>query len=99
MKQRILVLVGLLLMLMAAEAQVRNKQNFNGEWRLAIGDFTEAAKPDYDDSRWQQVTLPYAFNGHEAFRKDIVDLTDTIVWYRKKFRVEGVRRQEVFHRV
>ena len=81
-------------MLMAADAQICGKQNFNGEWRLAIGDFTEAAKPDYDDSRWQQVTLPYAFNGHEAFRKDIVDLTDTIVWYRKKFRVEGVRRQE-----
>ena len=90
MKQRIFVLVGLLLMLMAAEAQVRNKQNFNGEWRLAIGDFTEAAKPDYDDSRWQRVTLPYAFNGHEAFRKDIVDLTDTIVWYRKKLRIESL---------
>ena len=90
MKQRILVLVGLLLMLMAAEAQVRNKQNFNGEWRLAIGDFTEAAKPDYDDSRWQRVTLPYALNGHEAFRKDIVYLTDTIVWYRKKLRIESL---------
>ena len=31
------------------------------------------------------MTLPYAFNGDEAFRKDIVDLTDTIVWYRKRF--------------
>ncbi|MEE3446789.1 MAG: sugar-binding domain-containing protein, partial [Prevotella sp.] len=90
MKQRIFVLVGLLLMLMAADAQICGKQNFNGEWRLAIGDFTEAAKPDYDDSRWQQVTLPYAFNGHEAFRKDIVDLTDTIVWYRKKLRIESL---------
>ncbi len=77
-------------MLMAADAQICGKQNFNGEWRLAIGDFTEAAKPDYDDSRWQRVTLPYAFNGHEAFRKDIVDLTDTIVWYRKKLRIESL---------
>ena len=71
-------------MLMAADAQICGKQNFNGEWRLAIGDFTEAAKPDYDDSRWQQVTLPY------AFRKDIVDLTDTIAWYRKKLRIESL---------
>ena len=77
-------------MLMAADAQICGKQNFNGEWRLAIGDFTEAAKPDYNDSRWLQVTLPYAFNGHEAFRKDIVDLTDTIVWYRKKLRIESL---------
>ncbi len=90
MKQRILVLVGLLLILMAADAQICGKQNFNGKWRLAIGDFMEAAKPDYDDSRWQQVTLPYSFNGHEAFRKDIVDLTDTIVWYRKKLRIESL---------
>ena len=50
-----------------------------------MGDLAEAAKPDFDDSRWQQVTLPYAFNGHEAFRKDIVDLTDTVCWYRKTF--------------
>ncbi len=68
--------------LFATEAQVRGKLNFNGGWRLKVGDFPEAEKPDYDDGRWQQVTLPYAFNGHEAFRKDITDLTDTIAWYR-----------------
>ena len=68
-----------------AEAVERKKLNFNAEWRLCVGDFTDAKEPDFDDSRWQQVTLPYAFNGDEAFRKDIVDLTDTIVWYRKRF--------------
>ena len=67
------------------EAVERKKFNFNGEWRLKVGDFPDAAKPAFDDSRWQQLTLPYAFNGDEAFRKDIVDQTDTIVWYRKKF--------------
>lgn len=66
----------------------RRKLNFNGEWRLAIGDFKDAPEAEFDDSRWRQVTLPYAFNGDEAFRKDIVDLTDTIVWYRKVFDVE-----------
>ena len=47
----------------------RQKLNFNAEWRLQIGDFPEAAKMDFDDSQWRQVTLPYAFNGDEAFRK------------------------------
>ena len=70
------------------------KQNFNGGWRLAVGDFAEASKSDFDDSQWQRVTLPYAFNGNEAFRKDIVDLTDTIVWYRKAFTVD--RQQKYF---
>ena len=64
----------------------RQKLNFNAEWRLQVGDFPEAAKMDFDDSQWPQVTLPYAFNGDEAFRKDIVELTDTIVWYRKVFK-------------
>ena len=75
----------LLMLIVSVNATERQKLNFNGGWRLAVGDFAEAAKPDYDDSLWQQVTLPYAFNGDEAFRKDIVDLTDTVCWYRKTF--------------
>jgi beta-galactosidase/beta-glucuronidase len=81
---------------MTIGATERTKLNFNGGWRLAIGDFKEAAKPDYDDQRWQQVSLPYAFNGDEAFRKDIVDLTDTIVWYRKSFCMENLSNKKVF---
>ena len=69
----------------AMHAVERKKYNFNSEWRLAIGDFKEAAEASFDDSRWQKVTLPYAFNGDEAFRKDIVNLTDTTTWYRKVF--------------
>ena len=71
----------------------RSKQNFNSAWRLHIGDTTEASQPQFDDSQWQQVTLPYAFNGDEAFRKDIVDLTDTIVWYRKTFNVSNPNKK------
>ena len=70
----------------------RAKLNFNADWRLCIGDYPEAVHADFDDSRWQRVTLPYAFNGDEAFRKDIVDLTDTICWYRKTF---VVKREDV----
>ena len=70
---------------MTTQATERVKQNFNANWRLCVGDYPEAIQADFDDSRWQQVTLPYAFNGDEAFRKDIVNLTDTICWYRKTF--------------
>jgi hypothetical protein len=72
--------------------QERAKLPFNADWRLCVGDYPEAVQSDFDDSRWQQVTLPYAFNGDEAFRKDIIDLTDTICWYRKAF---GVKSEEV----
>jgi hypothetical protein len=88
------------LMVVTATAADRRKLNFNSDWRLAVGDFKSAADETFDDSRWKRVTLPYAFNGDEAFRKDIVDLTDTIVWYRKTFCIErsavDVDAQKVF---
>ena len=74
------------MMLLAVCVQAsRVKLNFNADWRLCVGDVAEASEATFDDSGWQQVTLPYAFNGDEAFRKDIADLTDTVCWYRKTF--------------
>ena len=96
MKKRILFYM-LLVLAMSMEAAERQKLNFNADWRLQVGDFTEAAKPEFDDSQWQRVTLPYAFNGNEAFRKDIVDLTDTVCWYRKTFTLtEADTKGKVF---
>ena len=77
-----------LLACMALSIHARKTYNFNGDWLLYVGDVAEAKDAAFDDSRWLGVTLPYAFNGDEAFRKDIVDLTDTIVWYRKHFTPE-----------
>ena len=83
--------IALLLVLVAGIQTVdgveRKKINFNAEWLLYVGDEPEATNVSFIDSQWKQVTLPYAFNGDEAFRKDIVDLTDTICWYRKHFRL------------
>jgi len=86
------LLFGIIMFLaVGAQAAEREKLNFNGDWCLKVGDVAEALNPEYDDSGWQRVTLPYAFNGDEAFRRDIVDLTDTICWYRKSFCVDGER--------
>jgi hypothetical protein len=84
MKKICLSLV-LFMLTLSAVATERQKLNFNADWRLEIGDFAEAARPDFDDSQWKRVTLPFAFNGDEAFKLDIVDLTDTVCWYRKTF--------------
>ncbi|MCR5820866.1 MAG: DUF4982 domain-containing protein [Bacteroidaceae bacterium] len=70
---------------LSADAAERMRLNFNSGWRLHIGDCREAVNAGFDDSGWKAVTLPYAFNGDEAFRRDIVNLTDTVVWYRKTF--------------
>ena len=91
------IFVALLLMgCLSVGAAGREKQNFNSGWRLAVGDFAEASLPDYDDSGWQRITLPYAFNGDEAYRKDIRELTDTISWYRKTFRLSNISNKKIY---
>lgn len=68
-------------------AAEREKYNFNSNWKLKVGDIVQAEEMDYSDAEWKSVTLPYAFNEDEAFKLNIKDLTDTIVWYRKHFRL------------
>ena len=77
-------------------ATERQKLNFNGGWLLEIGDFNGAETVGYEDAEWERVTLPYAFNGKEAFARDIVNLTDTIVWYRKHFTLNDIAGKKVF---
>lgn len=72
-----------------AHAFERQKYNFNSDWRLQVGDIQNAENPQFDDGRWKRITLPRAFNEDEAFRVSIEELTDTVMWYRKHFRVPG----------
>ncbi len=86
MKQVRFVLTFLLLTAaLHVSAIERQRLNFNSEWLMQVGDDPTMSQPNFDDSSWQRVTLPHAFNEDEAFAKDIVDLTDTICWYRKSF--------------
>lgn len=68
-------------------AAEREKYNFNSDWKLKVGDIVQAEEMDYSDAEWKSVTLPHAFNEDEAFKLNIKDLTDTIVWYQKHFRL------------
>lgn len=75
----------MLLFLSTAVINAREKYNFNSDWKLKVGDISEASKPDFKDNDWKSVTLPHAFNEDEAFKVDIHDHTDTVMWYRKNF--------------
>ena len=37
------------------------------DWRYADGDHADAQSPGFDDSGWQQVTLPHTWNADDAF--------------------------------
>ncbi len=90
---RLLLHLTLLMLVVTASATERKKLNFNADWRLEIGDFNDAKNADFNDESWKPVTLPFAFNGSEAFQKDIVDLTDTVCWYRKHFMLSEADTQ------
>ena len=80
----------------ASNAQ-RAKYNFNPGWKVFVGDNADAYKNDFDDSRWKNITLPYAWNEDEAFKKDIKDLSDSIAWYRKHFKIPAsAKGQKIF---
>lgn len=78
----------------ASATDCRGKYNFNAGWLLSVGDVADAEKPGFADADWKRATLPYAFNEEEAFRLSIEQLTDTVVWYRKHFRLPADSRQK-----
>ena len=96
MRKYLLSLVALFVVT-AAFAEGRHKYNFNSDWLLMVGDMKGAEKVAYNDKDWQKVTLPHAFNEDEAFCKGNEEVTDTVMWYRKHFRLpKADKGQKVF---
>src|SRR6185295_7089017 len=56
-------------------------------WKVFVGDDADASIINYSDYDWKSVTLPYAWNEDEAFKKDIAQLSTGIAWYRKRFKI------------
>ncbi len=81
----------------ASKEDDRVKYNFNLEWKVSKKDSIEASLPEFDDASWRNVSLPFAWNEDEAFKKDIKDLSTGIVWYRKHFKIpEHFKGKKVF---
>ncbi|NMN37658.1 glycoside hydrolase family 2 protein [Pedobacter sp. SG918] len=75
----------------------RKTYNFNPGWKLFVGDLSGAESTDFDDKAWKAITLPYAWNEDEAFKKSIEDLSTGIAWYRKHFTIsEATPSSKIF---
>ena len=85
----LVALVGL-----GAQAQVSfgTPDKFNDNWRFVLVDDSDAAKPNYDDSRWRELTLPHDWSIEGTPSPELASCTGYlpggIGWYRKTFRVE-----------
>ncbi|AVR45624.1 beta-galactosidase [Christiangramia fulva] len=93
----------LLIVILTASASIeaqefqRKEFNFNSKWKLKPGDIKGAEKANFNDRKWKEVTLPYAYNQEEAFEKSIYELSTGIVWYRKKFKLpEETEGKKIF---
>lgn len=93
-----------------APQSARAKYSFNSGWRLNSGDTPGAEAPNFDDSAWQQVSTPHAWNEGDAFKLRNTDLSTGISWYRKRFKLppsatgkkvflefEGIRQGGAFY--
>ena len=82
---------------MAQNGPVRTTYNFNSDWKVFVGEDSGASAPRFADTSWKKVTLPWAWNEGEAFKKDIAQLSTSIAWYRKHFKLPlSAKGQKVF---
>lgn len=75
----------------------RTKYSFNQDWLLYVGDIENGESPTCKDADWKRITLPRAFNEDEAFKVAIDELSTSIVWYRKHFKLpSSAKGKKVF---
>lgn len=79
------VLIGFLLLLITT-APLKAEEwekifSLRGNWKFSIGDDTEWAKPDYDDSRWEEIYVPSSWENQGFYGYD------GFAWYRKTFKL------------
>jgi beta-galactosidase len=79
-------------------AAPRIRESFDFGWKFSRGDFPDAQKPGFSDSRWKSVDLPHdwsiegPFSESEPAGSSGAYLPTGIGWYRKRFHVPASYR-------
>ena len=79
MKYFIVVLCICVLVKNAIAQNYQKIVDLNGRWEFSIGDNLNWAEPDYNDSNWEQITVPSAWENQGFYGYD------GFAWYRTKF--------------
>ncbi len=85
-------------------ASPRSSYNFNADWKFVFGDSTGADQPNYNDSKWSNISLPHTWNDTDTYRAfishsggDQSEKMFGIGWYRKHFTLPAnANGQKVF---
>jgi len=62
--------------------------DFRGQWKFKLGDNQKWAKPEYDDSKWDEIFVPanWEDEGYPGY--------DGYAWYRRRFRISPDERDK-----
>jgi len=82
---KLFLLASLGLAAVASAAGLRHIENFNREWRFALGDTAGAQAPDFNDATWDHVGLPHSFS--TPYFAATNSFYVGYGWYRKTFEV------------
>ena len=72
-----------------------HKVKFDFDWKFSKGDFPDAAKKIFDDSKWIPIDIPHDWSILDTFSKDNPSgssggfASGGVGWYRKYFNVNG----------
>lgn len=73
-------------------------EKFNDGWRFRLDDDKLASTVDYNDDRWRRVQLPHDWTVKQPLSPSLASATGYlpggIGWYRKKFQVDAVKKDE-----
>lgn len=88
------IVVLILLYGISADAEdLRKIVSLSGEWRFSIGDDNKWASPSYNDSDWDQISVPgkwedQGYNDYNGY-----------AWYRKSFRLNEIPSKTIIYLV
>ena len=100
--KKILLLLAAALTCVCASAQVSfgEATRFNDGWRFHLGDVPQASAPDFDDARWQEVSLPHDWSVRGRLSPDNASgtgyLPAGIGWYRKTFDGRDLTAEQLY---
>jgi len=92
MKKLIQILIALLTITQISFAQVRTVRELDNNWTFQKGDFENAFQANFNDSKWQNVTVPHDWAIYGLFDKEIDKQTVAIVQNGEKAASEKTGR-------
>ncbi len=101
-KYFITIAAALILWGCSADSGIRERLDFNDDWKFHLGDVAEASDPSFDDDSWRSLELPHDWAVEGDFSKDNPSgtgggaLPGGIGWYRKTFVPSAADRDKVW---